>query len=376
MALCVIPLCSWSSSILQYDSTVTNLNFIGEYTIPHNKSFKETTIGGLSGIDYDRKKGLYYLLSDDRSRINPARFYTAKIYISQMGIDSVQFLDVLSLLQANGQSFPSIKENHALSIDPEGIRFNANTGQLIWTTEGDRIIIEGQQTLLTNPSINISNVHGQLEGTFPLPPSLVMQHIEKGPRQNGALEGIAFNKYFTKMYIAIEEPLYEDGPRADVIGDSFWTRIYQFDMGTKQNTAQYAYQLEAVAYPPSTKGAFKINGISEILFIANNQLLVVERSYSTGRLGCTVKVFIADFSNAQNEITVNSLKENPPVKPMKKRLLLNMDDLEILIDNVEGVTFGPDLPNGHKTLIFITDNNFQSFEKTQFLLFEVTPAYH
>jgi hypothetical protein len=48
-----------------------------------------------------------------------------------------------------------------------------------------------------------------------------------------------------------------------------------------------------------------------------------------------------------------------------------MDDLGIYIDNIEGVTFGPDLPNGHKTLVFISDNNFNVFEKTQLLLFEV-----
>jgi hypothetical protein len=43
----------------------------------------------------------------------------------------------------------------------------------------------------------------------------------------------------------------------------------------------------------------------------------------------------------------------------------------IYIDNIEGVTFGPDLPNGHKTLIFVSDNNFSKEQKTQFLLFEV-----
>lgn len=48
-----------------------------------------------------------------------------------------------------------------------------------------------------------------------------------------------------------------------------------------------------------------------------------------------------------------------------------MDDLGIYIDNIEGVTFGPALPNGHKTLLFIADNNFNAVQKTQLLLFEV-----
>jgi len=50
-----------------------------------------------------------------------------------------------------------------------------------------------------------------------------------------------------------------------------------------------------------------------------------------------------------------------------------MDNLGMYIGNIEGVTYGPALPNGHRTLIFISDNNFRNVEKTQFLLFEVIP---
>ena len=48
-----------------------------------------------------------------------------------------------------------------------------------------------------------------------------------------------------------------------------------------------------------------------------------------------------------------------------------MDDLGIYIDNIEGVTFGQVLPNEHRTLIFIADNNFNPLEQSQLLLFEV-----
>ncbi len=43
------------------------------------------------------------------------------------------------------------------------------------------------------------------------------------------------------------------------------------------------------------------------------------------------------------------------------------------IFNVEGVTFGPTLANGRRSLVLVTDNNFNAKEKTQFLLFEVLP---
>jgi hypothetical protein len=48
-----------------------------------------------------------------------------------------------------------------------------------------------------------------------------------------------------------------------------------------------------------------------------------------------------------------------------------MDDPGTYVENVEGMTIGPNLPNGNQTLIFVTDNNFFEQEITQFLLFEI-----
>jgi hypothetical protein len=90
-------------------------------------------------------------------------------------------------------------------------------------------------------------------------------------------------------------------------------------------------------------------------------------------MACTIKVFLTDLNKATNILPVNSLKTNTDFIPATKKLLLNMDHLGMYIDNIEGMTFGPKLPNGHKTLLFVADNNFNFFEKTQFLLFEVIP---
>ncbi len=198
-----------------------------------------------------------------------------------------------------------------------------------------------------------------------------MQSAEIGPHQNGALEGIALDPDLKVMYVAMEEPLYEDGPMADVVPTKSWTRIYEYNLDSKKNLAQYAYPLEPVAHPSSPPTAFKINGISEILSLGNKRLLTVERSFSTGNLACTIKVFLADLREATHVEQIQSMKEVPPKHPVSKKLLLNMDDLGIFIDNIEGVTFGPDLPNGHKSLLFVSDNNFIPFEKMQLLLFEV-----
>ncbi len=368
---------SWCESqsktqLIKYDLAITSLKFINEYDIPFNLKFQETTVGGLSGIDYDRKGDIYYLISDDRSAINPARFYTAKIFISEKGIDSVRFLSEQKLLQPNGKTYPSAKQDNLHTADPEAIRFSPMTNEIVWTSEGERIP-KSNPAVLINPSIHIARLNGKYAWEFPISQNLKVQSDEHGPRQNGALEGIAFDPALKTMYAAMEEPLYEDGPVADVTPTKSWTRIYEYDIASKKNLHEYAYPLEPIAHPATSPTAFKINGISEILALGNKRLLTVERSFSTGNLACTIKVFIADLNEATPVESIQSMKETPPKHPVSKKLVLNMDDLGIFIDNIEGVTFGPDLPNGHKTLLFVSDNNFIPFEKMQLLLFEVIP---
>jgi hypothetical protein len=39
------------------------------------------------------------------------------------------------------------------------------------------------------------------------------------------------------------------------------------------------------------------------------------------------------------------------------------------LDNVEGMTLGPTLPDGRRSLILVSDHNFAGSQFTQFLLF-------
>jgi hypothetical protein len=41
------------------------------------------------------------------------------------------------------------------------------------------------------------------------------------------------------------------------------------------------------------------------------------------------------------------------------------------IDNFEGMTLGPKLSDGRRTLILVSDDNFVREQKTQFLLFAI-----
>jgi hypothetical protein len=44
------------------EKAIPKLTLVSSVEIPFNQEFKNTVIGGLSGIDYDAKKQLYYLM--------------------------------------------------------------------------------------------------------------------------------------------------------------------------------------------------------------------------------------------------------------------------------------------------------------------------
>jgi hypothetical protein len=365
--------CTSSKKISSTQSIpVSGVKFINEYVFPSAVIFKGTTIGGLSSIDYDVKRDLYYLICDDRSDKNPARYYSARIFIGEKGIDSIRFTDVVTLLDKNGKPYPSHDVFPSQSPDPESMRYNPVTDELIWSSEGERLLTK-DKTALKDPGIYIIDRGGHFKDSFALPRNMHIRTDEKGPRRNGVLEGTAFSPDYKHLFASVEEPLYEDGPRAGSGDSTAWVRFIKFNTKIRHPVAEYAYQIDAVTHPANPPGAFKVNGISEILNIGEEQFIVMERSFSTGRNSNTVKLYLADAHYADDITGIASLNPMPAVRPISKKLLLNMDDLGRYIDNVEGITFGPLLPNGHRSLVLVVDDNFDSREKIQFFLLEIEP---
>ena len=61
-------------------------------------------------------------------------------------------------------------------------------------------------------------------------------------------------------------------------------------------------------------------------------------------------------------------------RPTTKRLVLDLNSIGLPhVDNLEGMAFGPVLPNDHASLVLISDDNFSKKQVTQVLVFEVIP---
>jgi len=353
-------------------ASISSLKFLDEYIIPHDLRLQNTWVGGLSGIDYDAAENRYFIISDERSATSAARFYTAAIDISNYKIDSVRFLSVETLKNAYNDTFPALKMMPEHAADPESIRYNKKAKTLVWSSEGDKAI-RSNRMVYQNPWIYEMDLQGRFKDSFLIPANLHMYVGDSGARENDVLEGLSFSLDYRHLWASMEGAIHEDGPLATASYANAPVRFTKFDVKTKKAVGQYGYLLDAIAAEPVPNTAFSINGIPEILNIGENRFLVLERSFSTGVENCVIKIYLADFSKATDVSTTASLYQNTNYKPAVKKLLFNFNSLGRYIDNVEGITWGPVLPNGHASLILVADNNFNIKEKQQVFLFEVIP---
>jgi hypothetical protein len=332
----------------------TELEFLGQQIFPTATQFQGTTFGGLSSITYDERRGVFYVLSDDQVG---ARFYTLRIGVAT-GAPAVQILAVTTLRDASGQPFAP------LSLDPEGLTL----------TKDDTLVItsEGFANRLIDPWVREFGLDGRQLGTLPLPSTFFPNAAgTRGVRQNLGFESAATPPNGRFLFTATENALVQDGPPATVGGGSP-ARILRYNLQRGELDRQYVYWTDPIAESPVPATQFAVNGIVELLPLNNQFMLSMERSFSVGAPGTgnTIKLYDVALPGADDVNGFDSLAALlGGIQPVEKTLLLDLDVLGIPLDNVEGMTFGPDLPDGRRSLILVSDNNFSPAAFTQFLLF-------
>ena len=335
-------------------ATIPQITFLGEVNFPTGLKFKNTEVGGLSGITYNPDQQIYYAISDDRSSKAPARFYTLKIDLESEKIseETVTFIDVTTLLDETSKPFPPA------SIDSEGITFTGTN--LLISSEGDR-------KRQVQPFIREFSLAGKQLQNLPLPEKFLIK-TDSGIRNNMALESLTITPSQKYLFTATENALVQDGAEANISTGSS-CRILQYDLIQGQPEKEFLYITEPMTSISNNSGAFKTNGLVELMALDDTHLLSLERSFSldTGNL---IKLFQVDLSNADNIQQINSLNTQfTNISPVQKELLLDFRNLELISDNIEGMTFGPKMADGRRSLILISDNNFNPLQVTQVLIF-------
>jgi len=366
----LVLLAAWPHSNGVEADEIASLHFLGATTIPNDATVDGALVGGLSGLDYDPASGQWVIISDDKSDKAPARFYRAGIDLSD-GAPKVVLEHAVLLQQADGKPYPNAKAGGEVP-DPESIRFDPSGAALWWTSEGDR-------KLGLSPFVRETAPDGKFIANLALPEMFTIhKDQERGPRHNLSFEGLSFTPQGDALWLGMESALYQDGPIATTSAGTV-ARFSKFDRRGKL-LAQYAYPVDPIQAVPTGKNAD--NGVSEILALDDDRLLVLERSGVEGANGIWtlyIRLYEAAVGAATDISNIPALA-GAKVEPMTKRLVLDLSKLPELgsaalpkIDNIEGVSFGPDLPNGHRSLVLVSDNNFNPDQITQFLAFEVVP---
>ncbi len=352
------------------------LRLIGHTTLAHKLQFINTTVGGLSGIDYDRERGVYYAISDDRSDINPARFYTLKLPITADSVGTPELLAVTTLQTPDGKPYPSkrtVTADNPDVPDCESIRLRSATNTLYYTSEGN--IQRGM-----HPFVREMRLDGSYLSQVPVPKMFAADPSGKtGPRQNKAFEGLSFTPSGDTAWFATEAALVQDGPMPAVGVAGGPIRLTQFAAHSGQSFRQIAYLPDAVPAAPKVAGItlpaaitpeeLADNGISEIWMASETGMLVLERAYAAGA-GNSLRLYWIDTEDATDVLDMPTLV-GAKFKPADKVLLLDFANTGLpRLDNTEGMTRGPTLPSGNPTLVFVSDDNFSSSQITQFVVFE------
>ena len=372
--LALIALLSSAALPAFAQSSVYNVKFLGEKTVSNSLTVGGTTVGGLSGLEYDAATGKYLSNSDDQ--VAP-RFYSLTADISATAFNSVT-IDTVTNLSA---PFAFASGNN----DFENIRLSKDRKSVYITNEGNA------NTGLTTSISVFDRATGGRTGDI-LAPAQFTPTSSNGIRFNLGFESQTFtDSTFTKFLTVNEGPLRQDTtPVAGTNTAAIFNvvqpvRIVRFDTATGAAEAQYVYNADALTEPVPVNGTtFGVQGVVDVLAIGQGNYLSLERSFTVGGTagggtGYGIKLYEFSLNGASDVSGLTSLV-GQTYTPVNKRLVVDFATLRdssnnpIVLDNVEGMTFGPDSGNGQRSLLFVSDNNFASNQKTQFLAFSVAVA--
>jgi hypothetical protein len=329
--------------------------------IPHNR------LGGISAIDYTGANDEYLLLPD-RGPSDGATAYSCRVHRLHLSVAPGKSPVVTATIKATTMLVN--EDGHALTgsakafqgsvpalwerFDPEGIR----------VTSGGSFFLSDEY----GPSVFQFSPAGKRTAVFKIPQKFLVQHPSakaeeeatnrSGRQPNGGMEGLAITPNGTKLYAAMQRPLIQDSrPDETLPGKRIGTntRLLEIDVATR-TTRELLYPLDATA-----------NGISEILAINDHEFLMLERDSKPGTEAIAKRIYKIDVAGATDisqmeTLTVGGIPEG--VTAVRKTLFLDLLDPKFGLagpefpEKVEGLAFGPDLPDGRRLLIVAIDNDF------------------
>jgi len=332
--------------------------------------------GGISAIEYSGDKDLYLVLSD-RGPADGATSYRCRFHLMRLTVTpdsakpvAAELVSTNFLRDEQGKNlvgaasaFDANNPDKGLRFDPESIR-RAN-GLFYISDEYGPFIAEFSPQGVRGRLLAVPKRFQALHPAAT--PDEEGRLNQSGRQTNAGLEGMAATPDGKRLVAIIQRPLIQDseaGANGKRRGRN--NRVLQLDLADGR-TREYVYVLDDSSY-----------GVSEVLAVNGHEFLVLERDGKGGDEAQCKRIYKIDLRGASE---VGDRDALPPeqlpddIKPVKKTLLVDVLEGRYGIkgpacpEKMEGLAFGPDLPDGRRLLVLACDSDFDETRSTMFYAF-------
>ncbi len=313
----------------------------GPLIVPFGATVGGFRVGGLSAIA--RAADGTYLAVVDNEGEKPARVFRLAFAVSESGVappPGKTPLEVpvaaIPLVGFDGKNF----DGEGLALEP--------SGEMLISSE-------------TEPSIREFSPDGRTLRSLPVPDLFLAGRQGRGIRNNLGFESLTLAPGGEVLWTANERALQQDAPEDLARPSPVRLLRYERRNGGFVPEAQFVYEVEPLRQRAGA--GFQTRGLSDLLALPGGDLLALEREFVEGR-GLAIQIFRISLAGATDVSGVESLA-GQSWTPVRKTLVYDFARSGFVPDNIEGMAFGPPLPDGSRTLVLVSDNNFNPLEKTQ-----------
>ena len=336
-------------------------------------------VGGIGSAIAYTGVGNEFLMAPDRGPNAGDDSYTERYYVVDLGL-------------GNGQVQPKLKAGAVLdqgvgqpTFIGRNIAFDATNSPASRRLDVEGLRVGAAGTFFTSdeygPFVYEFGADGHRLRALTVPPKFLIDHpgVEdaelpptntKGRQDNRGMEGLAITPDGGKLYGLMQSPLIQDGALSVPKNKRIGTNIRLLEMDTASGlTREFLYPLEDPSF-----------GTNEILAINNHQFLVDERDSNGGTDATFKRLFLIDIAAATDISGIDALPMTgipASVVPVSKALFLDLLDPAFGLagasfpEKIEGMAFGPDLPDGRHTLVVTSDNDFVSGQDSKLFVFAI-----
>jgi len=337
-----------------------SLNFLGKYELSNPILSTDQPVSQLSSLTYQvpgygtstDNKIQFYGLSDAVTAESPAKFYTFNFNLDPSESIPLKDITVEGLTILKDKQEQPLLENQ---VYPESIAFSPRHSVFIST--------ENLENVNTPPLIAEYDLKtGELKNTVPLSPFYLPQFNESEQTQ-----GVEPQFGFKALTISPDgfSPDGRDPFRLFTITEKPLIQDRDPELATKLRLLHYVIADRASFLVSETLYLLDetSQGLVDIAAAKGGILLSLEQSKDTGKI---YQLFTGDATDTSRMV---SLKGNLiKVQPVRKKILLDLQNLGIPLQQLKGMTLGSRLPDGSQSLVLIGEDNHNT---TQVLLFSL-----